>query len=266
MTILKYLLLHVLCSNMDNIIENLKNIGLTLSESKVYLFLLQYKESKARDISKKTGIPTSHIYSILEQLLEKGIISFKIVNNIKIYRPVDPENLYLIIQEKERKLEKEKKDLKIFISKLKSLRVENPKENDFKYFEGVNGIKSMFNEFTSSWEPNSKVYVSSAPIAYEQWNAFLLEYFHKPRIKKKVHMQLIVPKSKEIHGKEREKLKYIEIKYSESVHETEFGVAGDYLYFLSQGEKPYALLIKDKNFASTQLKIFITLWNSIVKE
>ena len=120
----------------------------------------------------------------------------------------------------------------------------------------------MFNEFTDSWKSNSKVYIASAPIAYEKWNAFLLEYFHNPRIKKKVKQQLIVPKSVKKHGKEREKLKYIKIKYTEIEQETEFGVAGGYVYFLSQGEKPYALLIKDENFANTQIKIFNVLWKN----
>jgi len=32
---------------------------------------------------------------------------------------------------------------------------------------------------------------------------------------------------------------------------------------LSYGDKPYALLIKDKNFANTQKKIFKTMWSAI---
>jgi sugar-specific transcriptional regulator TrmB len=250
---------------MEEIIEKLKNTGLTTSESKVYLFLLQYKEAKAGIISKKANILSSHIYNILEKLLEKGIISFKIVNNIKVYRPVNPENLFFIIREKEKQIEKEKKELREFISTLKTIEVKPNKENDFKYFEGINGIRSMFSEFTDILKTNSTVHIASAPIAYEKWNAFLLEYFQGPRMKKNVHQQLIVPISMKKYGKEREKLKLLEIKYTKIEQETEFGVSGDYLYFLSQGEKPYALLIKDKNFANTQKKIFDVLWNNSTK-
>ncbi|MAG47711.1 hypothetical protein CL617_03825 [archaeon] len=247
---------------MKDIIEKLQNTGLTQVQSKVYLFLLQHKEAKAGVICSKEKIPRSHIYDILGKLLDSGLISFKITNNVKVYRSVNPENLFTIIREKEKQLEKEREDLKEFVDKLKTIEIKESKENDFKYFEGLRGVKSMFNEFTESWNINSNVYISSAPIAYSKWNAFLLEYFHGPRIKKKVHQRLIVPKNVKEHGKEREKLKYIEIKYTNDQVEMEFGVAGDYVYFLSQGEKPYALLIKDENFARTQIKIFNVLWEN----
>ena len=247
---------------MNDIIDKLQSIGLTRNESRVYLFLLEHKIAKAGTICSALNIPNSHIYRLLEKLIEKGIISFKIVNNVKVFRPVNPESLFSLFREKERQLEKEKDDLKDFISSLKEIEPEENKQNDFKYFEGINGIRSMFNEFAESWKPNSQVYIASAPIAYENWNAFLVEYFHGPRIKKKVHQQLIVPKSIIKHGKERAGLKYIEIKYTDIEPETEFGVAGNYVYFLSQGEKPYALLIKDKNLASTQIKIFNIMWDN----
>jgi len=245
---------------MDEFTKKLQNIGLTKNESRVYLFLLEYQEAKTGIMCSKLNIPNSHIYRILEKLLDKGIISYKIVNNVKVFRPVDPESLYALFREKERQLEKEKDDLKTFISSLKKIEIKDKKQNDFKYFEGISGVRSMFTEFVAGFEKNSKVFIASAPIAYEKWNAFLLDLFHPPRIKKNVHQQLIVPTKLKEHGKEREKFQPIEIKYSNVEMESEFGVAGEYTYFLSYGDKPYALLIKDKNFAKTQVKIFHIMW------
>ena len=248
---------------MDSFIENLQNIGLTEREAKVYMFLLEYEPAKTGIICSKLNISTSHIYQILEKLLNKGIISYKIANNIKIFRAVDPESLYAIFREKEKKLEKEKRDLKEFISNLKKIEIKEHKQNDFKYFEGINGVRSMFTEFITNSEPNTKMYIASAPIAYEKWNAFLIELFHKPRIKNNIHLQIIIPTKLKKYGKERKKLRPIEIKYSETEMESEFGVTEDYVYFLSYGDKPYALLIKDKNFANTHKKIFKTMWDTI---
>ena len=224
------------------------------------MLLLECREAKTGIICSKLNIPNSHIYSILEKLLDKGIISYKIINNVKIFLPVDPESLYAIFREKERQLQEEKEDLKIFISNLKQIEIKDKKQNDFKYFEGIIGIKSMFTEFVASFEKDSRVFIASAPIAYEKWNAFLLDLFHPPRIKKNVHQQLIIPTRLKKYGKEREKFQPIEIKYSDVEMESEFGVAGEFTYFLSYGDKPYALLIKDKNFANTQIKIFNIMW------
>ena len=111
-----------------------------------------------------------------------------------------------------------------------------------------------------TFSKENPIYIASAPIAFEKWNAFLLELFHKPRVKKKVPQYLIVPNRLKKHGKEREEFQPIKIKYSNVEMESEFGVAGEYTYFLSYGDKPYALLIKDKNFANTQTKIFNIMW------
>ena len=186
---------------MDNFIKKLQNIGLTSNEARVYLFLLEYQAAKTGLMCSKLNIPNSHIYSILEKLLDKGIVSYNIINNIKVFRPVDPESLYALFKEKERQLEDERKDLKEFISSLKKIEIKEHKQNDFKYFEGINGVRSMFTEFIGSWEPNSKLYIASAPIAYERWNAFLLDMFHPPRMKNNINLQLIVPSKLKKHGK-----------------------------------------------------------------
>ena len=148
-------------------------------------------------------------------MLNKGIVSFKIINNVKIFRPVNPESLYSLFKEKERELEQQKKDLKQFISKLKKIEIKDKKENDFKYFEGINGVRSMFTEFIENFTPDSSLHIASAPIAYEKWNAFLLDLFHPPRIKKNINLQLIVPAKLKKHAQERKKLKPIEIKFSD---------------------------------------------------
>jgi len=178
---------------MEELIQKLQSIGLTQNESKVYLFLLEHQEAKTGKICSKLNIPSSHIYQILEKLLEKGLVSFKLVNNVKIFRSVSPENLFSIFREKERQLEKEKKDLKKFISNLKTIQIKEHKENDFKYFEGTNGIRSMFTEFLKNLKTGAQWYISSAPLAYERLNAFLMEELHPRRIKKKVNLKIIIP-------------------------------------------------------------------------
>ena len=63
----------------------------------------------------------SEIYDILEKLLEKGLISYKIENNIKTFRATTPESLYAKFHEKEEQLDKEKTELKSFITSLKQI-------------------------------------------------------------------------------------------------------------------------------------------------
>ncbi|MBI4145849.1 hypothetical protein HY489_00770, partial [Candidatus Woesearchaeota archaeon] len=58
--------------------EILAKIGLTVQESRVYLALLTLQEAKTGVLCKETKIASSNIYKILDKLLEKGLISYKI--------------------------------------------------------------------------------------------------------------------------------------------------------------------------------------------
>jgi sugar-specific transcriptional regulator TrmB len=68
---------------MNEIEKILVKIGLTSQESKVYLALLTLQEAKTGVLCKETGIASSNIYTILDKLLEKGLASYRVHNNIK---------------------------------------------------------------------------------------------------------------------------------------------------------------------------------------
>lgn len=248
---------------IQELVEKLQSIGLSPNEARIYIFLLQYKEAKASQISKKLGIATSHIYDLLNILLEKGLLSFKLVNNTKLYYPAPPQILYELFNKTEKKLQEQKQMLESFIGDLQKITIETEREADFKYFEGNNGVRSMWLEFIKSWKPKSILRIASAPLAFEKWDAFLLDVFHPPRIEQHIELRLIVPKHLENMGEKRARLKFAQVKYCDTTFDSEFAVCGDHTYLLSQTDKAYALLIHDKNFSKSQEKMFDLLWERL---
>ena len=55
--------------------EMLKETGLTDSEARIYLALLELGPSLAGKISRKTGIHRRNVYDITERLIKKGLIA-----------------------------------------------------------------------------------------------------------------------------------------------------------------------------------------------
>ena len=82
-------------------ISKLEKLGLTKSESIIYSAMLKIGVSTVRDISKESGFHRTNIYDILEQLKEKGLITFFKEGKVSKYKVSDPQNLYAYLKEKE---------------------------------------------------------------------------------------------------------------------------------------------------------------------
>lgn len=84
---------------MDKI-NSLTEMGLSETESKIYLCLLGSGEITAVKIAKETGIHRRTVYDNLEILMKKGLVSFKIESGTKYFSANDPTVLKTTLEEK----------------------------------------------------------------------------------------------------------------------------------------------------------------------
>ena len=88
-------------------IENLVKIGLTETESKVYLNLLKKKTFTASEISKLSEISRSNTYDILHSLVSKGLC-IEILGRVKKYSPANPKTAFTgLLQKLQQNYQKE---------------------------------------------------------------------------------------------------------------------------------------------------------------
>ena len=247
---------------MNNNIEALKSAGLSEREALTYLDLQQNGESQTGKICERTKIPSSQIYTILNGLSEKGLVNFKITNNIKIFRASNPDALANLFEEKEKQIVQEKEHLLDFISKLKIKPTELSKLSDFKYYSGIRGIKSLYTEIINSWKFGDEYYIASAPLeSFKNIEGFFLDVVHKKRVQDKVKLKIIINKDSKQWGTIRAKMPLTEVRYLNISTRTEYGVLNDYFFLITYGKQPYGLLIKDENFAQTYKVFFNLLWS-----
>ena len=119
--------------------EILTKIGLSKAESIIYLSLIKLGNITVKEVSKDTGFHRTNIYDILEQLKEKGLVSFSKKGKVLYYQSTDPKNLFNLLEEKKEILN----DLMPNLEKLNSLTKEKINASIFK---GQEGMKNVFND------------------------------------------------------------------------------------------------------------------------
>ena len=83
----------------------LEEIGLSRTEAKVFLTMLEIGESKAGDIIRESGLQSSSVFNSINSLLKKGFVSYIKKSKVKYYKAVEPESILDYIElKKERYL------------------------------------------------------------------------------------------------------------------------------------------------------------------
>lgn len=75
---------------MSTIIERMKSLGLTEYEVKAYLTMLEEYPINGYTLSKKSGIPRSRIYEVLEGLKRKQVVFESKMEKSNAYAPLEP--------------------------------------------------------------------------------------------------------------------------------------------------------------------------------
>ncbi len=124
----------------------LNEIGLTESEKKVYLSLLDLGESTRGDIVNKSGVTGSKVYELLEKLQEKGLVSIYIKDNIKHFKPTNPKQILNYIEQKKNKIINLEKQAQMIIPELLSKFNSSKVDDEIELISGIHGLEVIFRE------------------------------------------------------------------------------------------------------------------------
>lgn len=151
-------------------IKNLRELGLSEGEIKVYTAVLELGISSLNKIQEKTGIERRNIYDILNKLIEKGLISYTIEKGKRTYQCTHPNKILEEINKKEDNL----KQLKGQIPVIKDLFEARKPEIRAEIYRGNESIKALLNESLNYSEQywiggNSGVESTNLKIWFQHW-------------------------------------------------------------------------------------------------
>ncbi|MFH1317383.1 MAG: helix-turn-helix domain-containing protein [Candidatus Woesearchaeota archaeon] len=163
----------------------LEEIGLTNSEIKVYLALLELGSSSTGKIVEKSDTASSKVYEILDKLMDKGLVSFIIKTGVKYFEAAAPERLMDYMNEKERDVDRQKAELKSIIPELEIKRNLSKYKSEATIYRGLKGLETAFYSAVNELNSGDKYYVIGIPQRSDQINRFFVK-FSKYRKRKKI--------------------------------------------------------------------------------
>lgn len=240
--------------------SSLRKFGLNDREIRVYLALLELDSALASKIAEKTNIPRTLVYDILENLLNKGIVSHVVKSNKKYFSALNPNNLIDVLKNQQSEKEKLLRQAMPELLKLKNKRAKEKAK--VEVYEGREGIKTLFNDalrIGKEFLCFGSTGISPKIIPYK------LERFHKERIKKKMKWKVIYNDDKlgRKRGKEVSKWRYSQVRYMPKTSPTTTYCYGDKVAIvLWIKERLMAILIEDEIISKSFKEFFNVLWRN----
>lgn len=246
-------------------LRDLKNIGLTQGEIKVYTALLELGECKKSALAKKSGISPSNIYDVTNRLLEKGIISRIEKNGVAHFSPANPRKLTEYINQKEVEIEKEKTVVNEMTPILLSMFNKTREKSNVEVFYGWNGLKTVFDDMIEECQKEDKNYVFGASKGFEekQTDTFFLKY-SRARETKGIITDIIF--NKDILEREHRidffiKSKKYNVKFMQQTTPSEIMTYKNRTCIIILSKEVLAIRITSKEVAESFKQYFESMWN-----
>ncbi len=244
----------------QEIIKGLEKAGLTEGDSKVYLALLSLGETAVGEIEKKTSLQRTSIYFSLNKLIEQGLCSFNLKNNVKYFNASKPKQISEL-------LEQRKKDFDLILPEINSLVNKENQEPGVGIFQGYNALRSVINHRIEILKKGDEVLVIN-PSNVQPLEKYknLFHHHDLERIKKGISERLITNiKFKEIVKKEYGKYKLRKDRFIDIESPISIIIYGDYIQlatYKGESSEPLIFLVHDKELAKFYVHYFEVLWKS----
>ena len=245
----------------------LAKLHLGAKEQKVYLAILEYGKIAPARISRLTKINRTTVYSVAEELKEKGLIQEDSSAKILYYVPCRGEALNKVLKLEKDKFEKKKSLIEELQIELESIPastvfsvpkvryVDEQDLEDFIYANAKKWERSMVGEEKTWWGFQDHTFVEH----FEKW---ILWYWKQAP--KEVDLKLFSNDSTIENHMQKKNLDRRQIRFwkGENTFTATQWVVGEYIIQIVTAGKPFYLVeIHDSVLAHNMREVFRELWN-----
>ncbi|MFH1439484.1 MAG: helix-turn-helix domain-containing protein [Candidatus Woesearchaeota archaeon] len=232
----------------------LEDLGFSKNEAKAYLALLELGSATAGQVAEKSKVHRTNIYDALERMLERGVVSYTMVSNVKYFQATPPQNLFRLLKEKEERLTTVLPELL-----LKLQMSENKSEAHI--FQGTKAFMDILHNFLNYNDPILCYGVpKEAPVMLKTQ----IPHFHKKRLPLKIPMKHIYNHDASERISFLKSMKYTDAKCLPQKFDSNVStnICGDEVVISVWTKVPLIIQIKNKTLAESYKNYFNILWEA----
>jgi sugar-specific transcriptional regulator TrmB len=152
----------------------LQTLGLSSEESTVYLALLEHGAGNVSDIARRAKLHRPGVYQILPVLVEKGLVSLVPHGKQRWYAAEPPDKLQTLIDDARAEFER-------ILPELERAYAVNTKKPLVKSFDGVQGIRFVFEDLLRTLKRGDTFYRYSAQHEFAEGERYLPAQYRERR-------------------------------------------------------------------------------------
>jgi len=234
--------------------NELIQLGLTENEAEVYSAILDIGSTNAGAIIKKTKLHRNIVYDNLDKLIDKGLVSFVIIKNIKHFEATSSKELKDYVARKKAEIMNEEKIVNKLLPQINKIRASPQIRQDATIFKGEKGLKTILEEITKT---KSELLVFGTGWGMQETLGAYYEQWHLRLKINKVKCRILLPKNK------RNKfLKPFTAKYlpDSNIIPSTIAVYESKVLNVIWGQEPIAILIISNEASQSYKNFFNLLW------
>ncbi|MFH1052939.1 MAG: helix-turn-helix domain-containing protein [Candidatus Woesearchaeota archaeon] len=235
------------------ITEILGEIGLSGTEAKVYVALLELGSALAGEITKKSEVNRTNVYDALERLIKKGLVTYVISANRKVFEPIKPERIKEILKEKEEKVNS-------IMEELNTKYITSKTKEQATIFKGKMGIKLIFEDILKE---GKILYAYGAESRFADNFPSYFKIWNKRRAKLGIKVKMLynekVRKIKLTEGFRLLTMKFLPKQYE---FPSTILIYNDKVVTIAWSDIPFGFMIESKEAVRSQMSFFHILWKT----
>ncbi|MBN2101602.1 MAG: hypothetical protein JW716_01885 [Candidatus Aenigmarchaeota archaeon] len=177
--------------NRRDLERHLEDVGLTKSEAKVYLALLELGASTTGPLVTLSKTADSKIYVVLEKLVSKGMASSFKRGGVRLFKAAPPNQILSYLKEKKSSIEKQEQMMTSVLPFLSSLAGSREEEKESAVFSGPKGMKAAFADVIDSLDGGETVCILGVHSFGEKFKRLGIN-FHRNRSEKGIKVRFLV--------------------------------------------------------------------------